>query len=86
MFEASLWGAIMYRRGLGSILGGVLGAAMTVVVEGRGKGDTSPQHIPFSRGGYSNRAHSWDGSRKVKGYMRGQQPRRSKAQRRARAG
>lgn len=40
----------------------------------------------MTTGGYDNRAHGWGGKRrKLKARLKGQQPRRSKAARRARA-
>lgn len=62
---------------LNAISGSVLGAIETQ--------RHTPEASIITRGGYGNGHHGWDTSRKIKGYMRGHQPRRSKAQRRARA-
>ena len=66
----------MHRPALSSSLIGILGAviaSMSAIAD-------MQRHTP---GGYRNHAHSWDG--KGRKPYRGNQPRRSKAQRRARA-
>lgn len=71
---------------LGLILGAGAVAMEKAVALSAATEASNHRHTPgVTLGGYSNRHHGWSGKRKLKPRTRGQQPRRSKAQRRARA-
>lgn len=73
--------------GLMGAVAALAASAAAVMPSNRSLSEAESTPFMLTHGGYTNQAHGWGGKRrKVKGYMKGQQPRRSKAARRARAG